>query len=464
MNENNLHEYQRYGVNFIIDHPYCGLFLDCGLGKTVTTLTAINHLMYSELEIRNCLIIAPKRVAETVWSEEIEKWEHLKHLKLSKIIGPEKKRIEALSQPADIYIISRDNITWLCSYFGGGHLPYDMLVIDELSSFKSYKALRFKALKVVRPSLQRVVGLTGTPAPNGLIDLWPQMYLIDRGQRLEKTVSRYRDKYFKPGRSNGAIVYNYVPLQESEAKIHEAISDICVSMKANDYLKMPERIDNYIKIYLPPEIQAAYNKFEEENILQVINSLNEEQEVTALNAAALANKLLQFANGAVYDENRNVHEIHDLKIDALRDLIEDSNGQPILCAWAYQHDRDRIMKKLKAYNPRELKTEKDIKDWNDGKINLLLAHPASVGHGLNLQRGGHIIVWFGNTWSLELYQQFNARILRQGQTKESVIIHHLVAIDTHDKDVIAAIANKDKKQNALLDSIKAKISKYLKNR
>lgn len=464
MNENNLHEYQRYGVNFIIDHPYCGLFLDCGLGKTVTTLTAINHLMYSELEVRNCLIIAPKRVVETVWSEEIEKWEHLKHLKLSKIIGPEKKRIEALSQPADIYIVSRDNITWLCSYFGGGHLPYDMLVIDELSSFKSYKALRFKALKVVRPSLQRVVGLTGTPAPNGLIDLWPQMYLIDRGQRLEKTVSRYRDKYFKPGRSNGAIVYNYVPLQESEAKIHEAISDICVSMKANDYLKMPARVDNYIKIYLPPEIQAAYNKFEEENILQVINSLNEEQEVTALNAAALANKLLQFANGAVYDENRNVHEIHDLKIDALRDLIEDSNGQPILCAWAYQHDRDRIMKKLKAYNPRELKTEKDIKDWNDGKINLLLAHPASVGHGLNLQRGGHIIVWFGNTWSLELYQQFNARILRQGQTKESVIIHHLVAIDTHDKDVIAAIANKDKKQNALLDSIKAKISKYLKNR
>ena len=464
MNENNLHEYQRYGVNFIIDHPYCGLFLDCGLGKTVTTLTAINHLMYSELEIRNCLIIAPKRVAETVWSEEIEKWEHLKHLKLSKIIGPEKKRIEALSQLADIYIISRDNITWLCSYFGGGHLPYDMLVIDELSSFKSYKALRFKALKVVRPSLQRVVGLTGTPAPNGLIDLWPQMYLIDRGQRLEKTVSRYRDKYFKPGRSNGAIVYNYVPLQESEAKIHEAISDICVSMKANDYLKMPERIDNYIKIYLPPEIQAAYNKFEEENILQVINSLNEAQEVTALNAAALANKLLQFANGAVYDENRNVHEIHDLKIDALRDLIEDSNGQPILCAWAYQHDRDRIMKKLKVYNPRELKAEKDIKDWNDGKINLLLAHPASVGHGLNLQRGGHIIVWFGNTWSLELYQQFNARVLRQGQTKESVIIHHLVAIDTHDKDVIAAIANKDKKQNALLDSIKAKISKYLKNR
>lgn len=464
MNENNLHEYQRYGVNFIIDHPYCGLFLDCGLGKTVTTLTAINHLMYSELEIRNCLIVAPKRVAETVWSEEIEKWEHLKHLKLSKIIGPEKKRVEALSQPADIYIVSRDNISWLCSYFGGGHLPYDMLVIDELSSFKSYKALRFKALRVVRPQLQRVVGLTGTPAPNGLIDLWPQMYLIDRGERLEKTISRYRDKYFKPGRSNGAIVYNYVPLQESEAKIHEAISDVCVSMKANDYLKMPERIDNYIKIYLPPEIQVAYNKFEEENILQVINSLNEAQEVTALNAAALANKLLQFANGAVYDENRNVHEIHDLKIEALRDLIEDSNGQPILCAWAYQHDRDRIMNKLKAYNPRELKTEKDIKDWNEGKINLLLAHPASVGHGLNLQRGGHIIVWFGNTWSLELYQQFNARILRQGQTKESVIIHHLVAIDTHDKDVIAAIANKDKKQNALLDSIKAKIDKYLKNR
>lgn len=462
MNENNLHEYQRYGVDFIMGHPFCGLFLDCGLGKTVTTLTAINNLMYKELEVRSCLIIAPKRVAETVWSDEINKWDHLKHLTISKIIGPEKERIQALNNYADIHIISRDNITWLCSLCGG-YLPYDMIVIDELSSFKSYKALRFKALKQARPAFRRVVGLTGTPAPNGLIDLWPQMYLIDRGERLGRTITSYRERYFKPGRTNGAIVYNYIPLQNSDDLIYEKIGDICVSMKAKDYIKMPERVDNFIDLHLPANIQAEYDKFEEENILSLINSIGEKQEVTALNAAALSNKLLQFANGAVYDENREVHEIHKLKIEALADLIEDSNGQPILVAWTYQHDRDRIMRDLKAYKPRELKTEKDIRDWNDGKINLLLAHPASVGHGLNLQQGGHIIVWFGNTWSLELYQQFNARILRQGQSKESVIIHHLVMHNTHDVDVIKAIANKNEKQETLLESIKAKIQKYKKS-
>lgn len=459
MTEKDLHEYQRYGVKFIIDHPYCGLFLDCGLGKTVTTLTALNHLMYSELEVRNCLIIAPKRVAETVWDEEIHKWDHLKHLSISKIIGDEKKRLAALAKSADIHIISRDNIVWLCSVYGGT-LPYDMLVVDELSSFKSYKALRFKALKQARPNIKRVVGLTGTPAPNGLIDLWPQMFIIDRGERLGRTITVYRDKYFRPGQSNGAVVYNYIPTQEADTQIYDKISDICVSMKARDYIKMPDRVDNIINLYLPEKLQKEYDNFEAENILSIINSMGEKQEVTAVNAAALSNKLLQFANGAVYDENKGVHEVHNLKIEALKDLIEDSNGQPILVAWTYQSDRDRIKKYLKEYNPRELKNEKDIKDWNEGKVNLMLAHPASVGHGLNLQKGGHIIVWFGNTWSLELYQQFNARILRQGQQEGSVIIHHLVVHKTHDVDVIKAIANKDKRQESLLDSIKAKIRKY----
>lgn len=459
MTEKDLHEYQRYGVKFIIEHPYCGLFLDCGLGKTVTTLTALNHLMYNELEVRNCLIIAPKRVAETVWDEEIHKWDHLKHLSISKIIGDEKKRLAALAKLADIHIVSRDNVAWLCSEYGGC-LPYDMIIVDELSSFKSHKALRFKALKQARPHIKRVVGLTGTPAPNGLLDLWPQMYIIDRGERLGRTITTYRDKYFRPGQTNGAVVYNYVPTLEADSQIYEKISDICVSMKAKDYLKMPDRVDNFIDLYLSPELQKEYDTFEAENILSVINSLGEKQEVTAVNAAALSNKLLQFANGAVYDENKGVHEVHNLKIEALKDLIEDSNGQPILVAWTYQSDRDRIKKYLKEYNPRELKNEKDIKDWNDGKVNLMLAHPASVGHGLNLQKGGHIIVWFGNTWSLELYQQFNARILRQGQQEDSVIIHHLVVHKTHDVDVIKAIANKDKKQESLLDSIKAKINKY----
>lgn len=459
MTEKDLHEYQRYGVKFIIEHPYCGLFLDCGLGKTVTTLTALNCLMYCELEVRNCLIIAPKRVAETVWDSEINKWDHLKHLSISKIVGSEKERLAALAKSADIHIISRDNIVWLCSIYGG-NLPYDMLIVDELSSFKSYKALRFKALKQARPRIKRVVGLTGTPAPNGLIDLWPQMFIIDRGERLGRTITTYRDKYFRPGQSNGAVVYNYIPTQEADTQIYDKISDICVSMKAKDYIKMPGRIDNFIDLYLPEKLQKEYDSFEAENILSVINAMGEKQEVTAVNAAALSNKLLQFANGAVYDENKGVHEVHNLKIEALKDLIEDSNGQSILVAWTYQSDRDRIMKYLKEYKPRELKTEKDIKDWNDGKVNLMLAHPASVGHGLNLQKGGHIIVWFGNTWSLELYQQFNARILRQGQQEDSVIIHHLVVHKTHDVDVIKAIANKDKKQESLLDSIKAKINKY----
>jgi SNF2 family DNA or RNA helicase len=434
-----------------------------GLGKTVSTLTAINTLMYDYCEIGRVLVIAPKRVTESVWQEEAEKWGHLQHLSFSKIIGSEAQRMKALNTEADIHLISRDNIAWLCALYGGGPLPYDMVVIDELSSFKSHKAQRFKALRSCRPFLRRLVGLTGTPAPNGLIDLWPQMYLIDRGDRLEKTITRYRDKYFKPGKTNGHIVYSYTLCENSEKLIHQKIGDVCISMKADDYLTMPLRTDNYIELLMPPALLQKYQEFEKESVLEVVDSDGDKSEVSAVNAAALSNKLLQFANGAVYEVtpegDRKVHEVHDVKLDALKDIVEDANGQPVLVAWTFQFDRDRIMEHLKAYKPRELKTNKDIEEWNAGKIQVLLAHPASAGHGLNLQAGGNIIVWYGQTWSLELYQQFNARLYRQGQQK-GVVVNHLVVKGTHDMDVIRALQSKDKKQNNLMSSIKAKIENY----
>lgn len=473
MKETDLHKYQKACVEHIITHPFCGVFLDMGLGKTVSTLTAINYLMFDYLEINSVLVIAPKRVAESVWQEEAEKWDHLKHLSFSKIIGSAKQRISAvMDTKADIYIISRDNVAWLCALYGGGKLPFDMVVIDELSSFKSYKSERFKALRGARPYLKRLVGLTGTPAPNGLIDLWPQIYLMDRGERLEKTISRYREKYFRPGQTNGHVVYSYDLMSDSEYLIHKKIEDICISMKANDYLEMPERTDNYIKLKMPEQIKKQYDDFEKNKVLDLFKSeqeyldnadkwVDKPVEINAVNAAALSNKLLQFANGAVYDENRKVFPIHDIKLEVLKEIIEDANDQSVLVAWTFQFDRDRIMDYLKKYKPRELKTNKDIEDWNAGKIQVMLAHPASAGHGLNLQAGGNLIVWFGQTWSLELYQQFNARLYRQGQ-KNHVIINHLILQGTHDEDVIRALKSKDKKQNALMDSIKAKIDKYKK--
>lgn len=473
MKETDLHKYQKACVEHIITHPFCGVFLDMGLGKTVSTLTAINYLMFDYLEINSVLVIAPKRVAESVWQEEAEKWDHLKHLSFSKIIGSAKQRISAvMDTKADIYIISRDNVAWLCALYGGGKLPFDMVVIDELSSFKSYKSERFKALRGARPYLKRLVGLTGTPAPNGLIDLWPQIYLMDRGERLEKTISRYREKYFCPGQTNGHVVYSYDLMSDSEYLIHKKIEDICISMKADDYLEMPERTDNYIKLKMPEQIKKQYDDFEKNKVLDLFKSeqeyldnadkwVDKPVEINAVNAAALSNKLLQFANGAVYDENREVFPIHDIKLEALKEIIEDANGQSVLVAWTFQFDRDRIMDYLKKYKPRELKTNKDIEDWNAGKIQVMLAHPASAGHGLNLQAGGNLIVWFGQTWSLELYQQFNARLYRQGQ-KNHVVINHLILQGTHDEDVIRALKNKDKKQNTLMNSIKAKIDKYKK--
>ncbi len=477
MNERDLHKYQRACVEHIIANPFCGVFLDMGLGKTVSTLTAINYLIFDYLDVSSVLVIAPKRVAESVWQEEAEKWEHLRHLRFSKIIGTQRQRMSAVfDTKADVYIISRDNIAWLCALYGGGKLPFDMVVVDELSSFKSHKSERFKALRGARPYLKRFVGLTGTPAPNGLIDLWPQIYLMDRGERLEKTISRYREKYFHPGQTNGHVVYSYNLREDSEEVIHKRIEDICISMKANDYLEMPPRTDNYISLGMPDDLKKRYHDFEKNKILDLLNAVETIEEtdesgnpvlvekpleVNVVNAAALSNKLLQFANGAIYDEERNVFPIHDIKLEALKEIVEDANGQSVLVAWTYQFDRDRIKEYLKAYKPRELKTAKDIEEWNAGKVQVMLAHPASAGHGLNLQAGGSIIVWFGQTWSLELYQQFNARLYRQGQQRP-VVINHLILRGTHDEDVIEALKDKDRKQSALMDSIKAKIDKYKK--
>ena len=458
LKETDLHEYQKKAVEHIITHNYCGLFLEMGLGKTVSTLTAVEKLMYDYLEVNSVLVIAPKRVAETVWAEEAQNWEHLQHLTFSKIIGTERQRLEAFHKKADIHIISRDNIAWLCGICAS-NLPYDMLVIDELSSFKNHQSQRFKALRLARPWIKRVVGLTGTPAPNGLIDLWPQIYLMDRGERLGKTITKYRSTYFTPGRSNGYVVYNYNLQGGAEQAIRNKIGDICISMQAQDYLHMPMLTSNVIRLSMPDDIQDAYDKFEKDSIMKLVNN---EVEITALNAAGLSNKLLQFANGAIYDEDKNVYPIHDIKLKALEEIVEEACGKPVLVAWTYQFDRDRIMKYLSKYKPRELKTAKDIQDWNVGKVQLMLAHPASAGHGLNLQAGGNIIVWFGLTWSLELYQQFNARLYRQGQ-KQGVIIHHLCMNQTHDEDVMLALRNKDRVQMSLMNSIKAKIDNYIKN-
>lgn len=459
MNKDNLHKYQKVCIEHIVEHPFCGIFLDMGLGKTISTLTAIEALKYDYCDINTVLVIAPKRVAETVWEEEAKKWDHTKHLSFSKIIGTERQRLAALKVKADVYIISRDNISWLCSLYAA-RLPYDMLVIDELSSFKAHQTQRFKSLRLARPWFKRVVGLTGTPAPNGLINLWPQMYLIDRGERLEKTISAYRSRYFRPGASNGYVVYSYNLLSDSEKLIQDRIKDICISMKAEDYLDMPERIDNFVRVSMPDKIMEVYKKFEKENIVTLANEIEEGMTtVNAVNAAALSNKLLQFANGAMYDENKNVVPIHDMKLEALKEIIEAADGKPVLVAWTYQFDRDRIKNYFRNMAPRELKTTQDINDWNAGKVQLMLAHPASAGHGINLQAGGNIIVWYGLTWSLELYQQFNARLYRQGQ-KQRTIIHHIVTTGTHDEDVIKALKSKDKTQNSLMNSIKAKLELY----
>jgi SNF2 family DNA or RNA helicase len=456
--ESQLHGYQKTGVAHIVDNRCCGLFLDMGLGKTITTLTAIDRLLYDHLDISKVLIVAPKRVVESVWDSEAANWQHTRHLRTSKVIGSEKDRLRALRCPADIYLISRDNFAWLCSLYGGSMLPFDMLVIDELSSFKNNKAKRFIALKHIRRSFKRVIGLTGTPAPNGLVDLWAQMYCIDGGERLGKYISHYRDTFFSPVKKNGAIVYKYGLREGAEEKIKGKIADIVISMSAKDYLDLPGRIDNKVMISFPEDLQKKYKAFEREKVMQLLTEIGD-KDVSPANAAGLTNKLLQFCNGFVYDDSKCAHHIHSLKIEALKDIMEEAQGKPVLVAWTYQADRDSILKDLKAYQPRELKTNADIDDWNAGKISLMTMHPASGGHGLNLQQGGNTIVWFGNTWSLELEQQFNARLDRQGQTQK-VMIHRLVVKGTVDEDVVQALADKDKTQASLMTALKARIDSY----
>ena len=460
LNRSNLHDYQVRGVNHIIDNEYCALFLDMGLGKTVTTLTAIKELLDNCI-ISNALVIAPKKVTQVTWSDEIKNWEHLQGLTISVIDGTAKQRREAMAAKADIYAVSRDNIVWLVLEHGGVKLPYDMVVIDELSSFKNHASKRFRAMRKVRKFIPRVVGLTGTPAPNGLIDLFAQMYLIDEGQRLGKTVTAYRDRFFRPGKRNGDIVYTYelkAPQDETEQQISDLISDITISMTAEDYLKMPDKIMLYDYVDLAPKVLAMYRDFEKEQILELINS---DEPISAASAAALSNKLQQFANGAIYDAERNVKDLHDEKLDKLEELVEAANGEPVLIAYSYKHDLERIMQKLKAYKPVKLEKPEHIADWNAGKIPVLVTHPASAGHGINLQKGGHNLVWFGNTWSLELYQQFNARLYRQGQGKP-VTIHHIVTRGTIDEKIIKSLDGKRETQDGLMESIKELMEFYSK--
>ncbi len=442
--------YQDYATKWIVEHEKSALFLEMGMGKSVATLTAILELKYDRFEIYKVLVISPLRVAQTTWPDEIKKWDHLSSLTISKILGSEKERIEGLGKNADIYIINRENVTWLVEWLGGDW-PFDMVVVDELSSFKSSKSKRFSSLKKVRPLIKRMVGLTGTPAPNGLVDLWPQIYLLDGGERLGRTLTGYRERYFLPDKRNQMVIYTWKLKQGAEEVIFKKLSDICVSMKAVDYLDLPDRIDNMISIEMPPKAREQYDTLEKELILSLVDS-----DVLAGSAAVLANKLLQVANGAVYDEDKKVKHIHNEKLNVLDELIEAASGKPVLVFYGYQHDRDRILHHLKKQHPRLLQSEKDIDEWNKGKIKVLLAHPASAGHGLNLQTGGNIIIWFGLTWSLELYQQANARLHRQGQN-DTVIIHHIIAKDSIDERVIEALKSKDVSQSALINAVRIRL-------
>jgi SNF2 family DNA or RNA helicase len=398
-------------------------------------------------------VIAPLKVAEDTWSRESEKWDHLQDLKIVKILGNLDKRLAAAKDDADIYVVNRENVVWLAEMYPGKYWKWDMVIIDELSSFKSSSTMRFKAMRSVRPYIDRIVGLTGTPNPNGYMDLWAQIFLLDQGKRLERTIGGYRQKYFRPGRGNGHITYEWLLLPGADKAIQEKISDIAVSMKAEDYLKLPDRIENEILVTLPPDTLKRYRELEKEHLLELQDS---DATITAANAAAVMNKLLQLTGGAVYDDEGGFKVFHDEKIKALKDII-DTAGGPVLVFYGYRHERDRLQKDLTKLKPRELQKEKDIDDWNAGKVKVLIAHPASVGYGLNLQAGGHVIVWYSIPWSLELYQQANARLHRQGQT-ETVVINHLVAVGTVDKQVMAALKKKDMSQSALMTALKERIN------
>lgn len=448
------HSYQKYCINRVLNTPALGLLLDMGLGKTVITLTAINDLKYNRFIIHKVLVIAPKKVAESTWAKEASKWDHLKLLRISTVLGTAAKRIRALNTPADIYIINRENVPWLVDYYRQSW-PFDMVVVDEFSSFKNHNAKRFKALKNVRPHIQRIVGLTGTPAPNGMLDLWAQIYLLDGGERLGKHITGFRERYFEPDQRSRDRVFTYALKAGGEDAIQNLIGDICVSMKAEDYLELPDITYNTIQVMLDNKAKKSYEQLEKEMLLEI-----DETTIDAGSAAVLTNKLLQLCNGAVYDENRKIVDVHECKIEAFNELIEGLNGKPALVFYNFQHDKERIQKALSktSLRVRELKTPQDETDWNNRQIDILLAHPASAAYGLNLQQGGNHVVWFGLNWSLELYQQANKRLHRQGQT-EKVIIHHLTVVGGVDEDVISALLDKSSTQDHLMNALKARIEK-----
>lgn len=447
------HDYQKYVIKYIQNQPVSAVFLDMGLGKTSITLTALNDLLFDYFTVHKILVIAPLRVAKTTWSAEINKWDHLKYLKYSIVVGTPTERKNALQRQADIYIINRENISWLIEHTGAA-FDFDMVIIDELSSFKNYQSKRFKALMKVRPKIKRIVGLTGTPSSNGLMDLFAEFKLLDMGERLGRFIGQYRNTYFTPDKRNGQVIFSYKPLPGAEDAIYRKISDITISMKAADHLKMPELVTSDYEVELSEKEQNRYKELKENMVIQLSG-----EEITAANAASLSNKLCQMANGAVYDDEKNVMQIHDRKLDALEDIIEGMNGKPVLVAYWFKHDYDRIAKRLKTLNiPFEkLDTSDSIEKWNNGQISAALIHPASAGHGLNLQNGGSTLVWFGLTWSLELYQQTNARLYRQGQCSDTVVIQHIVVKDTIDEQIMKALKKKDNTQSALIDAVKAEI-------
>ena len=447
------HDYQQYAIQFLTEHPVAALLLDMGLGKTVTTLTAINDLLFDHFEIHRVLVIAPLRVARDTWSAEVQKWDHLKHLRYSIAVGTAEERKQALLARTDICILNRENIRWLVEESG---IPFnfDMLVIDELSGFKNHQTKRFKALMKVRPKVKRIVGLTGTPSSNGLMDLWAEFRLLDMGQRLGRFIGQYRTAYFQPDKRNGMVVYSYKPLPQAEKQIYDKISDITISMKAIDYLQMPELLMTESRVQLSKQEAERYKQLKQDLVLDL-----PEGEITATNAAALSNKLCQMSNGAIYDDENNMIPIHSRKLDALEDMIESANGKPVLVAYWFKHDRTRITERLRKLGVvyQEIKSAESIKNWNSGKLQVALIHPASAGHGLNLQAGGNFLVWFGLTWSLELYQQTNARLWRQGQQSETVVIQHIITKGTIDEHILKALQAKDETQTALMQAVKAEI-------
>lgn len=453
----NPYDYQKAAGQWIIDHPRCCLFLDMGLGKTVITLTAISRLM-DDCEVGRTLVVAPKKVAETTWSTEAEKWDHLKGLRVAKVMGTERQRNAALASKADVYVIGRDSFVWLAGKYGC-ELPFDLLVIDELTGFKSSKSGRFKAMRLASAGMGRVIGLTGTPAPNGLMDLWAQMYCIDQGERLGRSVTRYRETYFDCHRWNNIVVRSSVK-PGCEKIIRDKIADICLSMQAKDYLQLPRLITHTVKIDLSEKTAAAYEKFEREKVLEFdTEHKGGRSAVLAGSVAGLMNKLSQFANGAVYDDDRNVHELHDEKTDRLAEIVEAANGTGVLVFYQFKHDVPRIRRRLKGLRVTAYEGEKDLKAWNAGEIDVLLAHPASTAFGLNMQQGGHYIVWFGLSWNLELYQQANARLYRQGQL-HPVTVYRLVCRNTVDERAALALEGKKGVQQSLLDSLDYLLRKH----